>query len=256
VLRVNSPGGSAFASDVMARAIGRLRAAGKAVVVSMGDMAASGGYYISAPGDVIYAEPSTISGSIGVFGFKADVHQLMGTLGLSIESYKRGAHSDYQSPYRSWTDAELKIVMDKIRHIYALFLETVATGRKAQGLTVARVDEIGRGAVWTGALAQGLGLVDKMGGLADAIDDAARRGAVPLGPDQLPDLQVLPPSPSSALRRLVGLGASDDDAPSKLTAGLLGTEGRALLRMVASLALSDPADTGVVARLPYDIDIR
>ena len=104
VLRVNSPGGSAFASDVVAREIKSLRAAGKPIVVSMGDLAASGGYYIAAPADVIYAEPSTLSGSIGVFGYKVDAQKLLGTLGINVETYRRGAHADFLSPYRPWTD--------------------------------------------------------------------------------------------------------------------------------------------------------
>jgi protease-4 len=166
---INTPGGSAFASDVIARAILQLRAIGKPVVVSMGDMAASGGYYIAAPADIVFAEPSTITGSIGIFTLKVNAAKLVGTLGINIETNNRGAHADYMSPYRPWTDAELKMVMDKMRYLYGQFIETVANGRASRGLTVARVDELGRGQVWTGALAQSVGLVDKMGGLADAM---------------------------------------------------------------------------------------
>ena len=122
----------------------------------MGDLAASGGYYIAAPADVVFADPSTLTGSIGVFGFKVDAGNLMSLLGLNVETTRRGAHADYLSPYRPWTEAEVRMVTEKIRHIYGLFLETVATGRRSRGLTVARVDELGRGQIWTGARAQTL----------------------------------------------------------------------------------------------------
>ena len=255
VLRVNSPGGSAFASDVIARAVIRLRAAGKPVIVSMGDYAASGGYYIAAPGDVIFADPSTVSGSIGVFGFKVDVRTLLPLLGVSVETNKRGAHADYLSPYRPWTEGELKMTMDKIRNLYGLFIDTVAAGRKSRGLTVARVDELGRGQVWTGALAQSVGLVDRMGGLSAAIDEAVRLGRIPLGRDSQPDIEVLPKSPSGLVRRLLGMAGHAGDAGQGGAAPMLLTpEMRAAVRMIAPLLLG--GGRGFQARLPYDIDLR
>jgi protease-4 len=211
VLRVNSPGGSAFASDVVAREIKRLRAAGKPVVVSMGDLAASGGYYIAAPADVIYAEPSTLSGSIGIFGYKVDAKKLLDTVGVSVETYRRGAHADFLSPFRPWTAEEVKIAEDKIRHLYGLFLDTVAEGRRSRGLTRARVDEIGQGHIWTGALAQGLGLVDRMGGLSAAVDEAARLAGVPLGRDRMPEIEMLPHEKGGLLRKLVGAAGEVSD---------------------------------------------
>jgi protease-4 len=258
VLRVNSPGGSAFASDVIARVIGKLRRAGKPVVVSMGDIAASGGYYISAPADAIFAEPSTLSGSIGIFGYKVDVRKLLATLGLGVETNRRGAHSDYLSPYRPWTDEEIKIAAEKIRHFYELFLGTVAEGRRARGLTRARVDEIGRGHVWTGAEAQGLGLVDQMGGVAAAIDLAARMGRVPVERSGLPALAILPRPQGGLLERLVGLGSSEtasaSDVEQHITARLAAAGVSSALRLLAPLLLGD--GTGIEARVPYDLDIR
>jgi protease-4 len=262
VLRVNSPGGSAFASDVLARAIVKLRQAGKPVIVSMGDLAASGGYYISAPADVVYAEPSTVTGSIGIFGFKVDVGRLMNLLGVSVETYRRGTHADYQSPYRPWTEAEMKIAMDQIRHLYELFVDTVATGRKSRGLTPARVDELGRGQIWTGALAQGFGLVDRMGGVSEAIDEAARVGRAPLGPDHLPQIEVLPRPAGGLLGLLSGLAtevAGEDAAappqqPVLTPAALATPEGRAAARLVAPLFIG--GGSGYLARLPFDIDLR
>jgi protease-4 len=257
VLRVNSPGGSAFASDVIAREIAKVRRAGKPVVVSMGDIAASGGYYISAPADVIFAEPSTLSGSIGIFGYKVDVRKLMGTLGVSTETYRRGLHADYLSPYRPWTDEEIKIAAEKIRHFYELFLTTIVEGRRAQaGLTRARVDEIGRGHVWTGAQARGLGLVDRMGGLSDAIDLASQLGHVPVGRADLPDLVVLPRPRGSLLGRLAGVSESDEaeETARVLKARLAQSGAAAALRLLAPLLFS--SGTGFEARMPYDLEIR
>jgi protease-4 len=254
VLRVNSPGGSAFASDIVARAISKLRRAGKPVVVSMGDIAASGGYYVSAPADAIFAEPSTLSGSIGIFGYKVDVRKLMATLGIGVETNRRGQHADYHSPYRPWTDEEIKIAAEKIRYFYELFINTVADGRSARGLTRARVDEIGRGHVWTGAEAQGLGLVDQMGGVGAAIDLAARLGRVPLERSGLPSLSVLPRPTGGLLARLTGLGesqaSSDASDLDKLVSARLG----AAVRLLAPFLQGD--GTGIEARVPYDLDIR
>jgi protease-4 len=255
VLRVNSPGGSAFASDVIARAIGVLRKAGKPVVVSMGDVAASGGYYIAAPAEAIFAEPSTISGSIGIFAYKVDVRRLMGSFGLSSEVFRRGVHADYLSPYRPWTDAEIKMVADKIKHFYGMFLDTVAEGRRARGITLARADELGRGRIYTGSAAMGVGLVDQMGGLGAAIDRAARLAGAPLGADELPELTVLPRSPSSALEKLIGLAGQADQAGHVDHVDLGPATARAAVRLLAPLLFGGGA-SGVQARMPYDLDIR
>jgi protease-4 len=264
VLRVNSPGGSAFASDVVARAIVKLRRAGKPVVVSMGDIAASGGYYISAPADAIFAEPSTLSGSIGIFGYKVDVRKLLGTLGLGVETYRRGQHADYESPYRPWTDDEIKIAAEKIRYFYDLFLGTVATGRASRGLTRARVDEIGRGHVWTGAEARGLGLVDRMGGISAALDLAAELGHVAAEPTGLPALSVLPRAQGGLLARLTGFSFSEasasagsspaSDIDQLLDAPLPNAAFTAALRLLAPFF--EGTGTGIEARLPYDLEIR
>jgi protease-4 len=255
VLRVNSPGGSAFASDVIARAIQQVRRAHKAVVVSMGDVAASGGYYISAPADLIFAEPSTITGSIGIFGYKVDVQKLLAMLGVTSETYRRGVHADYQSPERPWTPEEIRMVAEKIRHFYGLFLTTVAEGRRSRGLTLARVDEIGRGHIWTGGEAMSLGLVDRMGGLGDAIDEAARLSAAPLGRDGQPDLAVLPPPTSGIAERLLGTGAGDDEAGDGAAARLVKMSGAApAVRLLVPLITG--GNIGIQAGMPYDLDIR
>ncbi len=281
VLRVNSPGGSAFASDVLAREIKKVRAAGKPIVVSMGDLAASGGYYIAAPADVIYAEPSTTTGSIGVFGYKVDAQKLLGMLGINVESYRRGAHADFLSPYRPWTKDERALAEQQIAHLYQLFVATVADGRRARGLTAARVDALGRGHVWTGAMAQGLGLVDRLGGVSAAVDEAARLGGVPVGRDQMPELALLPVENRGLLRRLAGAASvletgsvdgaavsaaaeSDEQSPPEEAPGeprvaqpasLLTGDARAALRLLAPFLVQGNG-AGFAARLPYDIDLQ
>ena len=254
VLRVNSPGGSAFASDVVAREIKKVRAAGKPIVVSMGDLAASGGYYIAAPADVIYADPSTLSGSIGIFGYKVDAQKLVGAVGVNVETYQRGAHADFMSPYRPWTPAELALAQAQIQHLYQLFVTTVAEGRSTRGLTAARVDAIGQGHVWTGALAQGLGLVDRMGGLSAAIDEAARLGRAPVGRDRLPEIEELPRENKGLLHELARASGAIDEAPATAAARLLPGDAQAALRLLAPFLLAH--GSGFEARLPFDLELR
>ena len=279
VLRVNSPGGSAFASDVIARAITRVRGTGKPVIVSMGDYAASGGYYISAPADAIFSEPSTITGSIGIFSFKVDVHAILSKAGVSVETYRRGAHADLLSPYRPWTDDERKLVAEKIRYLYDLFLTTVGNGRKAKGVTAERANDLGRGQVWTGAQALGLGLVDRTGGLIPAIERAAELAHLQPERGGLPELVVWPRPRSTIIEKALGIAAvkavGGDDAdetedsaaaaprtPAEAAVALLAgsgapgsasAAGRALLRVLAPLLT---ASGGPQARLPFDMEIR
>jgi ClpP class serine protease len=212
-----------------------------------------------------------VSGSIGVFGYKIDAQKLLGMAGITVETYRRGAHADFLSPYRPWTDVERALAMQHIRHLYQLFINTVAEGRASRGLTPARVDELGQGHVWTGALAQGLGLVDRMGGLSTAIDEAARLGRVPVGRDQLPDLTLLPANNRGLLRRLAGAASVLDDegavetdldqvrdAPATAEpspASLLTGDARAALRWLAPFLVKGEG-SGFQARLPYELDLR
>lgn len=249
VLRVNSPGGSAFASDVIARAVARVRAAGKPVVVSMGDVAASGGYYIAAPSDAIFAEPSTTTGSIGIFGYKLDVSGLLAKLSLSTEVTTRGPHADAMLPFRPWTPQEREAAQQKIRHLYQMFLSTVATGRQRSGLTVDRVDQLGRGHVYTGAQAKALGLVDELGGVTAAIDRAVALSDIPLRPGEAPELLVLPRPHASLLKRLAGFAQVSDEEPPKLAAPL-----RPLIRLLGPY-LFGPGE-GIEARLPFELETK
>lgn len=175
VLRVNSPGGSGGASDNIWRAITRVQDAGTPVVVSMGDYAASGGYYIAAPADWIVAEPSTLTGSIGVFGGKLNVAGLYEKLGITTHTYQRGLVAGLFSPTSDFTDAERALFRRFLENFYDLFLDRVAAGRNMEKAAVA---EVAKGRVWTGAQARERGLVDAVGGLDVAVAKARELAAV------------------------------------------------------------------------------
>ncbi|MCB9186048.1 MAG: signal peptide peptidase SppA [Flavobacteriales bacterium] len=175
VLRVNSPGGSALASDVMWREI-VLAKQEKPVVVSMGDVAASGGYYISCAADSIFAQPNTITGSIGVFGVLWNAKKMINNkLGIQVDTVKTNRFADLGTPLRPLTDLERDIIQNGVNEIYTDFITKVAEGRK---MKVADVDSIGQGRVWSGEDALQIGLVDKLGGIDEAIACAARMAEV------------------------------------------------------------------------------
>lgn len=170
VLRVNSPGGSAIASEIILREVRLLQKAGKPVVVSMGNVAASGGYWISSMADAIVAEPTTITGSIGVFSLFINLEGLGDKVGISWDGVKTADLADIFSNTRPKTDQELAILQKSVDHIYDEFLDRVAEGRH---LPREKVAEIAQGRVWSGQTAKKLGLVDELGGLDQAIDKAA-----------------------------------------------------------------------------------
>jgi protease-4 len=171
VLRVNSPGGSALASEIIWNELENAKAAGKKVVTSMGDYAASGGYYISCNSDAIVAQPNTLTGSIGVFGMIPSVQRCLETkLGVTVDVVKTNAHSDAISGMRPMTEEEYNLMQGSVDKTYDTFLTRVSDGRS---LTKAQVDSIGQGRVWAGTEALQLGLVDKLGNLKDAIALAA-----------------------------------------------------------------------------------
>lgn len=173
VLRVNSPGGSALASDVIWREIVLAKAV-KPVVASMGDVAASGGYYISCAADTIVASPNTITGSIGVFGLMMNMKKLFNNkFGINIDTVKTNKFADLGTPFRALTEQERDIIQNSVNEIYDSFITKVAEGRAKAGLTKAKVDSIGQGRVWSGADAINIGLVDVMGGMEEAIEIAA-----------------------------------------------------------------------------------
>lgn len=170
VLRVNSPGGSALASETILREA-KLARDEKPLVVSMGDVAASGGYYIACHADTIVANPTTITGSIGVFGLLMNAKKLYNNkLGINIDTVKTNKYADMGSMYRALTSAERTIIQNSVVQIYDTFITHVSEGRS---MSKEAVDAIGQGRVWTGTDALELGLVDVLGGLEDAIEIAA-----------------------------------------------------------------------------------
>jgi protease-4 len=175
VLRVNSPGGSVTASDAIWREVVRLRAAGKPVVVSMGDVAASGGYFIAAPADVIVAQPGTITGSIGVIMGKPVLRDLFGRAGVSTDTVAGGENATMFSSSRPFSAAEWSRIDEWLDAIYADFTGKVASGRR---MSPDRVHELARGRVWTGADAVANGLADETGGMSEAIAIARRRAGL------------------------------------------------------------------------------
>jgi protease-4 len=172
VLRVNSPGGSAFASEIIHRELELLRKKGVPIIVSMGDLAASGGYYIAAPGTTVIADPMTITGSIGVFGLHFNYGELAAKLSLATDGVKTATHADLLSVHRPATVDELTIVQESVDRIYEQFLGVVGSGRKMKRDDV---HEIAQGRVWSGSRARKLGLVDSFGGLRDAIAEASKQ---------------------------------------------------------------------------------
>ena len=179
VLRVDSPGGSAFASEVIRRECELVRKAGKPLVVSMGSVAASGGYWISTASDEIFAAPETITGSIGIFGLFPTIDKpLAKYLGVHTDGVGTTRFSDVLRPDRPLDPAVADVFQQGIDHGYQEFLERVAQARR---MTPEQVDKIARGRVWSGEDAKGLGLVDQLGGLDQAIESAAKRAKLQKG---------------------------------------------------------------------------
>jgi protease-4 len=177
VFRVSSPGGSPEASEQILAAVRAAKAAGKPVVVSMGDYAASGGYWISSEANWIVAQPSTLTGSIGVFGGKFVVSEALGRFGIDMRGLTVGGqYSDAFSPSSSWTEAQRAAFSSSMDRTYEEFVQRVSTGRR---IPIARVRELARGRVWTGAQGKTLGLVDQLGGLTEAIGKARELANIP-----------------------------------------------------------------------------
>ncbi len=169
VLRINSPGGSALASDLIWREV-KLTNAEKPVVVSFGNVAASGGYYIAAAGRKILSSPSTLTGSIGVLGGKFSIGRLLARWGITVDVVEKGAHSGYASMSRGFSESEEEVVRGQLREFYEeLFLRKVAEGRS---LAVEAVRPMAEGRVWTGSQGVERGLVDEVGGLVEAVERA------------------------------------------------------------------------------------
>ena len=196
VLRVDSPGGSALASDQIWRAVRRARRH-KPVIASLGATAASGGYYVASAADEIFASPSTLTGSIGVYYGKVDAERLAERVGVSVEQLGRGRRSGAQSMWRPYTDDEREALEGLVELTYQRFLGRVAEGR---GLRVEEVDAVAQGRVWSGEAAQRRGLVDRLGGFAAALDRARDLGGVA---DDV-EVELVPGRPETLLDYLRG----------------------------------------------------
>lgn len=253
VLRVNSPGGSATASEVMQREV-RLTRQVKPVVVSMGDVAASGGYWIAADSNRIFAEPNTVTGSIGVFGLLLNVQKLANNNGITWDVVKTGRYADSGTVSRPKSPEELALYQNSVNRIYNLFLSKVAQGRK---LPEQRVAQIAQGRVWSGLAAKQIGLIDEIGGLDAAIQYAAKLAK--LGEDwELQEYPKVRTFEESLLGRLVGEARSavggDVYSGQLPTSDPLTAEFHKLREEIAILqAMNDPR--GVYARLPFNLHI-
>lgn len=201
VLRVDSPGGSYLASDAIRREVLRLRATGRPVVASMGAVAASGGYYVAMPADVVVASPGTITGSIGVLAGKQVLREALERIGVRRDSVSTGPYAEMFSTDRPFTDDEWQRLEEWLDRIYADFTAKAAQDR---GLDVDALRSVARGRVWTGADARERGLVDGLGGLDHAVDVACARAGI------VRDRSVVRPLPkSSVLDRLRPAGSSE-----------------------------------------------
>ena len=204
VLRVDSPGGSSVASDVMWRElmITRDQKPSRPLVTSMSDLAASGGYYISVPGQVIVAQPGTLTGSIGIFAGKIVIDGTLNKVGVATETVKSGKNADIYSPFSRFSPQQRAKVGEYMQGFYTGFVTKVAEGRHT---TPERIDAVGQGRVWTGAQAKDRGLVDALGGLDTAISIAKQRAHIPA--DEEVELVVYSPR-RSFFEALTDLGRS------------------------------------------------
>lgn len=246
VLRVNSPGGSALAAETIAREVRLLREAGKPVIVSMGGLAASGGYWISAPSDYIFAEPATITGSIGAFAVIFHFEEAAGKLGITFDRVKTAPLADILSPVRARTPEEMDILQGYLEQVYDDFVQLVAEGR---GLDVAEVEAIASGRVWSGINAVELGLADELGGLEKAIAFAA--GEVGLADYRLRQV----PEERSMQEVFADLFNTGVELPEPPARGLLEENLHRLRTELAALGrFNDPR--GAYALLPYRLELR
>jgi protease-4 len=242
IIRIDSPGGSALASELISREVFATRGV-KPILCSMSDLAASGGYFIAAGCEVIFAEPMTITGSIGIFYGKFDLSGLARKLGVTTDTYKRGKRADVESMFRPYSDEERTMLLEKLRYMYGRFVGAVAEGRR---MKKDEVDAVGRGHVWTGTQAKPIHLVDRFGGLGDALEEAKRR--MKLSPATRIQIFELPDVPSSLLGTLGSLIGVHSEQPMSITDLPAIKE---LLRGVPASVLVDPGQAQ--ARLPFEL---
>lgn len=244
VLRVNSPGGSAMASDVMWHELTLLKAE-KPLIVSMGDYAASGGYYISCPADAIYADRTTLTGSIGVFGLYATAGKLADKLGVTMDVVNTNEHSDIYNLFRTPDAVELAHMQRGVEEFYSTFIGKVAQGRN---MTAEAVDNVGQGRVWSGINALEIGLIDGFGGIAEAISLAADRVGIA---DDFCVWEVND-TPTGLAAFFAGFSAN---VKSAVRDYVMRDELGAAFAEYEHLR-STLSETGIQARLPYNVELK
>lgn len=243
VVRVNSPGGSALTSDIIWREI-EITKKTKPVVVSMGDVAASGGYYIAAGADKIFAEPTTITGSIGVFGTIPNISQLAENIGINAEQVGTNENAVEYSLFEPMKDNFRSNVKEGIEETYRIFLDRVAQGRD---ITIAQADSLAQGRVWSGVDAKRLGLVDELGGLDDAIAEAANLvGLENYG------IKKLPKYKSDFEQLMEDLGGASAKSKQAIIQEEIGFEAYTILKEIKTAM----ENKGVQARMPFALRIK
>ena len=247
VLRINSPGGSVLASENILREITLFKKSGRPVVVSMGDVAASGGYYIACKADSIFAEPNTITGSIGVFGIVPVLQNTMkNKLGITFDTVRTGRYSAFGTPFYDFSPEESRMIQTRVDGIYEDFLRIVSEGR---GMTRDEVHAIAQGRVWSGAKALEIGLVDQIGGLDRAVQAAAQLAKV----EKYRTTEY--PRTKTGLEQILERLAQTRDRDNTIRTWLLRSEMGDLYPMYKSLQDFRESD-GIQARLPYELIIR
>jgi protease-4 len=241
VLRIDSPGGDALTSELIWREI-ELTKKVKPIVVSMGNYAASGGYYIACNANKIYAEATTITGSIGVFGMLPNFTTAANKIGISTETVKTHSNAAGFSPFTPLDSTTRAFAQEGVERVYFTFVNRVASGRK---LTFKQVDDIGQGRVWTGQDAKKIGLVDAIGGLDDAIQEAAK-----LGKTTKYRLQDYPEFDKSFNDLLENFGLAQ--TKEKLLKEELGSENYLILQRIKQLS----TQKRIQARMTFDLNIE
>ncbi|WP_149274771.1 signal peptide peptidase SppA [Pareuzebyella sediminis] len=243
VLRVNSPGGSALTSDIIWREI-EITKAVKPVVVSMGNVAASGGYYIAVGADKIYAEPTTITGSIGVFGTVPNMADLADNLGINAEQVGTNKNSIEYSFFEPMSDDFRNLVQEGIESTYETFLKRVSQGRN---ISISEADSLAQGRVWSGVDAKRIGLVDELGNLESAIEEAARMAGL-----STYGIKKFPKYKSGFERLLENMGGASAKAGEKIIKEEIGQDTYTILKQIKSAMEQE----GVQARMPYILNIQ
>lgn len=245
VVRINSPGGSATASDMIGREVALTRKV-KPVIVSMGNYAASGGYWIAVEGDRIFAEPTTVTGSIGVFGILPNIQKIANNNGITWDTVKTGRYADLDTVARPKTTQELAVFQNSVNRVYQLFLNRVVTARK---LPAQKVAELAQGRVWSGQRAKSLGLVDELGGLHQAIAFAAEKAKLGdhFAVEEYPKVRTLE-------ERLLEQFSSQESVNPNVKQDLITREFSKFQQELSLLqTFNDPL--GVYTRLPFNFQI-